>query len=96
MEYGLTAIQGVVMSRSLSIARLLIKKGADVAAPGSNLGTALEIAARLGQLDMLKLLLLEKPEIIGTWRAQFENAIKIATDNGHDAATKFLKYHQLV
>ncbi|PQE14243.1 multiple ankyrin repeats single kh domain protein [Rutstroemia sp. NJR-2017a BVV2] len=95
MEYGVTALQGAVMSRSLRMARLLIKKGADVAAPGSKRGSALEIAAQLGQLDMLKLLLREKPKITGTWRVQFENAMKIATDSGHEAAAKFLKCHQV-
>jgi ankyrin repeat protein len=95
IDWGFTALQGAVKSRSLRMARLLINEGADVAAPGSQEGSALEIAAKLGQLDMLKLLLLEKPKITGIWRVQFENAMKIATSRGHDAAAKFLKYHQV-
>ncbi|PQE31241.1 multiple ankyrin repeats single kh domain protein [Rutstroemia sp. NJR-2017a WRK4] len=94
-DYGVTALQGAVLSRSLRMARLLIKKGADVAAPGSEMGSALEIAAQLGHLDMLKLLLLQSPKITATWRAQYENSIKKATSHGHNAAAKFLKYHQV-
>ena len=43
------------MRHSLRKARLFIKKGADVDAPGPENGTALEIAAYHGQLDILKL-----------------------------------------
>ena len=52
---GVTALQGAVMRHSLRKARLFIKKGADVDAPGPENGTALEIVAYHGQLDMLKL-----------------------------------------
>jgi ankyrin repeat protein len=96
MDYVVTALQGAVISGSLRMAKYLIKKGADVAAPGSKRGSAVEIAADCGRLDMLKLLLLQKPKITGTWRVQYESAMKIATDKGHDAAAKFLKYHQVL
>ncbi|PQE29210.1 multiple ankyrin repeats single kh domain protein [Rutstroemia sp. NJR-2017a BBW] len=96
MDYGVTALQGAVMSGSMRMAKYLIKNGADVAAPGSKRGSAVEIAAEYGRLDMLKLLLLQKPKITGTWRVQYESAMKIATDKGHDAAAKLLKYHQVL
>jgi ankyrin repeat protein len=95
--YGDTAIQAAASRGYLRIAKLLLNAGADIDAPRAEVGgsTALEAAAREGRLDMLKFLLNAGANIMGNGRAQFQTAMELATENGHDAAAKFLKYHQI-
>ena len=58
--------------------------------------TALEAAAAFGRIDILILLLNEGADITSdSGRFQLKLALDIATENGHDAAAKFLKYHQI-
>jgi ankyrin repeat protein len=58
--------------------------------------TALEAAAKYGRIDMLKLLLNAGADITSDFgRSQLMRALDLATTMGHDAAAKFLKYHQI-
>lgn len=95
--YGDTAIQAAASRGYLRIAELLLNAGADVNAPGAEVGgsTALEAAAQEGRLDILKFLVNAGAKITGNGRAQFQRAMELATENGHDAVAKFLKYHQI-
>jgi ankyrin repeat protein len=94
---GRTALQEAADNGSLRIANLLLNAGADVNAPGAEqLGyTALEAAAKHGRIDMIKLLLVCGAKISGDGRAQFKRAIKLASEKGHTAAAKFLRYHKI-
>ena len=76
------------------MAEVLLKNGASVDAPGDR--TALGEAAKNGRIDMLKLLLNAGADITSDLgRSQLERALGYATSEGHDAAAKFLKYHQI-
>jgi ankyrin repeat protein len=96
---GETALQCAASSGYLGIAKLLLAAGAFVNAPGGKTccgWTALETAAAHGRIDMLKLLLIHGADITTDWgRRQLKKALKLATETGHNAAAKFLKYHQL-
>jgi len=94
---GSTALQAAARGGYLHIAEVLLKNGASVNVPRSKCGrTALEEAAGKGRIDMLKLLLNAGADITsGFGRSQLEEALYYAARNGHDAAAKFLKYHQI-
>ncbi|KAH7413530.1 ankyrin repeat-containing domain protein [Cadophora sp. MPI-SDFR-AT-0126] len=96
-EHGYTALQAAASQGYLRIAKLLLNAGADVEALRSTAygSTALELAAHCGRIDMLKLLLTAGANITSNGRTQFQRALKLATEGGHDAAAKFLKYHQI-
>lgn len=95
--YGITALQAAAEGGYLHIAEFLLENGASVNAPRSrNGGTALEAAASRGRIDMLKLLLNAGADISpDLGRSQLKRALQLATKMGHDAAAKFLKYHQI-
>jgi ankyrin repeat protein len=95
-----TALQIAAKKGYVRIAKTLIDAGANINAPGaansSCWGTALERAALKGHIDMLKLLLNEGADITtGAGRRQLGNALRFATDYGHDAVAKFLECHQI-
>jgi ankyrin repeat protein len=97
-EYGITALQAAAHGGYLHIAEVLLEAGANVNAQISSLygSTALEAAAASGRIDMLKLLLNAGADITSDFgRFQLKLALDVATNNGHDAAAKFLKYHQI-
>lgn len=90
---GATALQLAAIQGYIGIARKLLDAGASVQAPGAERygRTALEGAAEHGRLDMLQLLLNEGMLIEGNDRIEYIRAIKLAQQNGHHAAAKFLK-----
>ncbi|PQE32366.1 multiple ankyrin repeats single kh domain protein [Rutstroemia sp. NJR-2017a WRK4] len=98
-----TALEIAAGEGYIRIAKALIDAGANVNAPGTRdpqddyyNGTALELAAQNGRIDMLKLLLNAGADITtGAGRRQLGNALERATENGHDAAAKFLECHQI-
>jgi ankyrin repeat protein len=97
-QWGLTALQAAAKGGYLHIADVLLEKGASVNVGGSGeYGyTALEAAASYGRIDMLKLLLNAGADITTDFgRSQLREALTLATSGGHDAAARFLKYHQI-
>lgn len=93
---GATALQYASMHGFLGIAHLLLGHEADVnAAPAKIDGrTALEGAAENGRLDMVQLLLNAGANVFGDGQAQYENAIRKASGNGHHAIRRMLeKWH---
>jgi ankyrin repeat protein len=95
-----TALQIAARKGYVRIAKDLIDAGADIDAPGTGdvnySGTALELAAEYGRIDMLKLLLNAGADITtGAGRRQLGNALRYATQHGHDAVAKFLECHQI-
>ncbi|KAH7348861.1 ankyrin repeat-containing domain protein [Rhexocercosporidium sp. MPI-PUGE-AT-0058] len=97
--HGRTALQAAAQGGYLRIAEVLLENGAhvDVRGTGDYYRTPLEAAAEKGHIDMLKLLLNAGADITRTegGRQQLKNAILYATERGHDAAAKFLKYHRI-
>jgi ankyrin repeat protein len=96
-SYGATALQFAAIKGLLGIAFLLIENGADVNAPPAEVGgrTALEGAAEHGRMDMIQLLINAGARIFGEGRAQYENALRRASENGHSAVRRLLEsYHE--
>jgi hypothetical protein len=96
--WGLTALQAAAKGGYLHIADVLLEKGASANVRGSEKCgyTALEAAASKGRIDMLKLLLNAGSDITTDFgRSQLRRALTLATSGGHDAAARFLKYHQI-
>jgi ankyrin repeat protein len=96
---GMTALQAAARAGNIHIADILLKAGASVNARGSTglgLGTAFQVAAGAGRIDMLKLLLNAGADITSNFgRHQLKIGLEEATLSGHNAAAKFLKYHQI-
>lgn len=93
---GATALQYSAMHGFLGIAHLLLEHDADVnaAAAEADGRTALEGAAEHGRLDMVQLLLNTGANVFGDGQAQYENAIRRASGNGHHAIRRMLeKWH---
>ncbi|KAL2122152.1 hypothetical protein VTJ04DRAFT_2607 [Mycothermus thermophilus] len=86
---GATALQFAAIGGYLGIAQFLLDKGADVNAPGPRGGgrTALEGAAEHGRLDMVQLLKNAGADLLSK---QWENAVELATKNGHLAVKELL------
>ncbi|KAM0689366.1 hypothetical protein Q7P36_011444 [Cladosporium allicinum] len=82
-----TALQFAAIAGSMSIATLLVEKGADVFAPakGRRGRTALEGAAEHGRLDIVQLLLNLGVEATGS------RAIQFAREEGHDGVVALLE-----
>jgi ankyrin repeat protein len=93
---GATALQYAAMHGFLGIAHLLLEHEADVNAPPAKIDgrTALEGAAENGRLDVVQLLLNAGASVFGDGQAQYENAIRRASGNGHHAIRRMLeKWH---
>ncbi|OBT65062.1 hypothetical protein VE03_05223 [Pseudogymnoascus sp. 23342-1-I1] len=93
---GATALQYAAIYGFLGIAHLLLEHDADVNAPPakSDGRTALEGAAEHGRIDMVQLLLNAGANIFGDGQAQYENATRRASENGHHAVRRMIeKYH---
>ncbi|OBT97930.2 hypothetical protein VE01_03949 [Pseudogymnoascus verrucosus] len=90
---GATALQYAAMQGFLGIAHLLLEHEADVnaAAAETDGRTALEGAAEHGRLDMVQLLLNAGANVFGDGQAQYENAIRRASGNGHHAIRRMLE-----
>lgn len=96
LGYGATSLQYAAMHGFLGIAHLLLKHDADVNALAAETDgrTALEGAAENGRLDMVQLLLNAGANVFGDGQAQYENAIRRASGNGHHALRRMLeKWH---
>ncbi|KAN0117792.1 ankyrin [Hyaloscypha variabilis] len=94
--YGATALQFAAIKGLLGIAFILLENGADVNAPPAENGgrTALEGAAEHGRMDMVQLLLNAGANIFQEGRAQYENAVRRASEHGHHAVRRLLEsYH---
>ncbi|KFY92547.1 hypothetical protein V498_04881 [Pseudogymnoascus sp. VKM F-4517 (FW-2822)] len=93
---GATALQYAAMYGFLGIAHLLLEHDADVNAPAATTDgrTALEGAAEHGRLDMVQLLLNAGANIFGDGQAQYENAIRRASGNGHHAIRRMLEKYR--
>jgi ankyrin repeat protein len=93
---GATALQFAAIKGFLGIAFLLLENGADVNAPPAEFEgrTALEGAAEHGRIDMVQLLLNAGANIFHEGQAQYENAVRRASENGHCAVRRLLEsYH---
>ncbi|KFY48610.1 hypothetical protein V495_01191 [Pseudogymnoascus sp. VKM F-4514 (FW-929)] len=90
---GATALQYAALHGFLGIAHLLLEHDADVNAPPAKTDgrTALEGAAEHGRVDMVQLLLNAGANIFGDGQAQYENAIRRASENGHHAIRRMLE-----
>ena len=91
-EGGATALQIAAIHGFIGIAQRLLDLGADVnAKPAVKDGrTALMGAAEHGRIDMLHLLLDRGALIVGEHRFLFEEAVRLAKNNGHYAAARLL------
>jgi ankyrin repeat protein len=95
-SHGATALQFAAIKGLLGIAFLLIENGADVNAPPAEFEgrTALEGAAEHGRLDMIQLLINAGASISQEGRAQYENALRRASENGHSAVRRLLESYR--
>ncbi len=95
-ESGATALQFAAIKGFLGIAHLLLESGAEVNATAAEIDgrTALEVAAEHGWIDMVQLLLNAGAKIFQDGKAQYENAVRRASENGHYAVRRLLEsYH---
>ena len=95
-EFGATALQLAAMKGFLGIVHLLLEYEADVNAPPAEVDgrTALEGAAEYGRIDTVQLLLNAGANIFQDGEAQYENAVRRASENGHHAVRRLLEsYH---
>ncbi|KAI1263328.1 hypothetical protein F5Y18DRAFT_125386 [Xylariaceae sp. FL1019] len=92
-KMGGRALQYASRRGHLSVARALIKQGADVNALPPEFGgrTALEGAAEHGRLDMAELLLNSGAEVNGMMRIYYIRAVAFAQAVGNNAIAKYLK-----
>ncbi|EPE33291.1 Ankyrin repeat-containing protein [Glarea lozoyensis ATCC 20868] len=92
-EAGATALQFAALEGLLGIATLLLDYNADVNAPAAEIGgrTALEGAAEHGRIDMVQLLLNAGASIVKEGEAQYQDAMRRATENGHHAVRRLLE-----
>lgn len=90
---GVTALQAAAIGGFLRIARVLLEAGADpdAAAAEEEGRTSLAGAAEHGRIDMLQFLLDNGADINGPGQAQYESAIRLAAESGHQAACNLLK-----
>jgi ankyrin repeat protein len=79
----------------LGIAILFLEYQVDLDAAGAQFNgrTALEGAAELGRIDMLKMLLNAGVNIHGGGQIQYERALNFPSKNGHHAARQMLEEH---
>ncbi|PWY69945.1 ankyrin [Aspergillus eucalypticola CBS 122712] len=91
-ENGATALQIAAIRGFIGIAQRLLDLGADVnAKPAVEDGrTALMGAAEHGRIDVLHLLLDRGALIVGEHRFFFDEAVRLAKNNGHYAAARLL------
>lgn len=91
---GGTALQLAAVRGDLKMVSELLKKKADVNAPGAKIGgrTALEGAAEYGRVGVLELLLdCKLAKIDGDGDVQYQKALKLAEQNGHQKAFFMLR-----
>jgi len=95
-SHGATALQFAAIKGLLGIAFLLIENGADVNAPPAEIGgrTALEGAAEHGRMDMVQLLINAGASISQEGQAQYESALRRASENGHSAVRRLLESYR--
>ncbi|GKZ61170.1 hypothetical protein AnigIFM49718_007876, partial [Aspergillus niger] len=89
---GATAVQIAAINGFIGIAQTLLDLGADVnGKPALYHGrTALMGAAEHGRIDMLHLLLDRGALIVGEHQFSFDEAVRLAKNNGHYAAARLL------
>ncbi|GKZ72484.1 hypothetical protein AnigIFM60653_003784 [Aspergillus niger] len=89
---GATALQIAAINGFIGIAQTLLDLGADVnGKPALYHGrTALMGAAEHGRIDMLHLLLDRGALIVGEHQFSFDEAVRLAKNNGHYAAARLL------
>jgi ankyrin repeat protein len=94
---GITALQGAAIRGHINVALLLIEKGANInASPAFKDGrTAIEGAAEHGRLDMVQMLFTAGAIGDVTGGTGFENAIRLAKENGHSEVVKLLQELEL-
>jgi hypothetical protein len=92
---GATALQFAAIGGFLGIAILFLEYQVDLDAAGAQFNgrTALEGAAELGRIDMLKMLLNAGVNIHGGGQIQYERALNFPSKNGHHAARQMLEEH---
>lgn len=88
-----TALNLAVVSGHESVVKLLLEKGANIEAAGNNGEKPLYIAARLGNLQMVTLLLRFKPTIESFNVEKQLSALYISVSNEHEAVAKVLLQH---
>lgn len=93
IKRGLTALQGAAIRGHIKIALVLLEAGAEVNAEPAEIEgrMALDGAAEHGRLDMVKVLLNLSANSAISGDTGFDNAIKLARENGHFAVAKLLE-----
>lgn len=106
-KYGVTALQIAAHEGDLAIVILLLRHGADPNAPLCQLGflfsgpnwghmeegNALDLAAREGRLDMVKLLLNANALSFKRGESGYDEAIELAEKNGHIVVADLIRQH---
>lgn len=92
---GWTALQAVAWTGDLEAAILLLRHGADVNAPPCwrLCENALDLAARYGHIDMVKLLLNANALSHHRGRTGYDSAIHNANSMGHSAVAELIRQH---
>ncbi|KAK7716420.1 hypothetical protein SLS64_003574 [Diaporthe eres] len=95
-HWGCTALQITALQGDLEIAAMLLTHGANVNAPPCNKNDgfmALDGAAELGRLDMVKFLLNANALSLRRGRDGYEGARRAAEENGHFAVVEIIDKH---
>ncbi|KAI2633930.1 ankyrin repeat-containing domain protein [Xylaria nigripes] len=93
----LTALQTSAANDNIRIIMILVRAGADVNGKASlrDGRTALEIAAEHGRLDTVQLLLDAEEDLWGDNHRQYQNALRLADENGHHVVSKIIRERYL-
>lgn len=87
------ALQRAIRRRDFGAVVFLLEKGIDVNVPGLEGQTPLELAAAVGMIDTVQLLLTRGVDIQGRMRIHLIRAVTFAIQNCHYATAKLLKEH---